>query len=546
MESNSNQILFEKEAESKLFSGIEKVSKAVGSTLGPRGRTVIIESRSHTRGLTVTKDGVTVARSVFLYDPTEDLAVRLIIEAAKKTAEEAGDGTTTSIVVAHAILKATRKYTDKRSNMNEIIKQVKRLTSMADNDLVSHNIPITNERMEMVASISANNDRELGKIISKAYIEAGEDGSVMVDKSPNHKTYFETYSGMRLKRGLISPYSVTDFRRKVCELDNPLVLLSTVELPTFYSIQGVMSEVMKSRRPLLIIGNLSHESLKTFNSNLADGSIRGCHILPPSFGDQTNDFMSDMAITFGARFIDKNQGDNWDTFKFSDLGEVKRVSVSRTSTLISMNDSEEVKQRVSKRVEELKAQIEVEDDQNEIEFLRERISRLSGMASIIYVGANSDIEQKEKKDRVDDAVLATKAAIEEGILPGGGISMFNAAVRLKPKLNLIQRLKLRFSPSSLPPLLIARLIVSESLSEPLRQIIRNSGLRESEIDNIVDSVERSTIGHGYDAKQEVICNMVLCGIIDPTKVTRKSIQNATSVATTIMNTSAIITNISNE
>ena len=516
------------DAKRKLESGIEIVSKAVKSTLGPRGRTVIIESQNHSGGLTVTKDGVTVARSIHLEDSTEDLAVRLLRESATRTAHQAGDGTTTSIVLAEAILNQSKgPLSRKDANIAEISREIHKLGDVVVNALDEVSIKVKDEDLMRVATISANNDEDLGKVISDAYLGAGEDGVVQVDQSPNHKTYFEVTEGIQFKRGWTSPHQVTNPRVQSCDLDNPLILINSVELPSMNSIEQLLMAIVQSGRPLLIIGKLSHESMMSLNHNVHKGLIKACHVIPPGFGDQSRELMSDMAIAFGGKHIDEAQGDNWEQVTFADLGTAKRVVVTRELTSISRDDKVELSEEVETLVEDLRSQLSKEEDDREAESLKERIAGLCGHVATVYVGADTDIERKEKKDRADDAVLATKAAIEDGILSGGGVALRDIADVISNNSTL---------PGSSAE--ISKSILSRAMREPCSQIMRNSEKTEKQIQEMNESAK---IGFGYDAKNDKIVNMIEAGIIDPAKVTKSSLKNAISVAATIMNTSAIIT-----
>ena len=541
------KVLFGEEAKYKLESGIKIVSKAVKSTLGPRGKTVIIESPHHTAGLTITKDGVTVANSVHLEDPTEDLAVRLIRESATKTATQAGDGTTTSIVLAESILNHAKPFiSEPNSNVAEIARAIVLIGDEIIDSLTERSTVVEDADLMRVATISSNNDIDLGEVISSAYLSAGKDGVVLIDRSPNNKTYYETTKGIQFKRGWISPHQVTNPRKQSCELTDPLILITSVELPSLNSIENLLQQIVQSRRPLLIIGKLSPESTMALNHNVSKGMIKACHVIAPSFGDRSKELMSDMAIAFGAKHIDENQGDNWELIQFSDLGSAPKSDTTRDSTSISRSTDSKLNDKIDKHISSLRLQLKNEDDDHEIESLKERIASLCGQVSTVYVGANSDIEQKEKKDRAEDSVLATKAAIEDGVLPGGGLSLKIQSDHL-PKMAIIKRSFIhrlfRIKPSkslSISPANAAMEILREALCEPSIQIMINSGKSKSEISYILSKMEGNI---GYDAKEDKIVNMIEAGIIDPAKVTKSSLKNAISVATTIMNTSAIITDV---
>jgi chaperonin GroEL len=522
------KVLFGEDAKSKLESGIEIVSKAVKSTLGPRGNTVIIESPNHSAGLTITKDGVTVAKSVHLEDPTEDLAVRLIRESATRTASQAGDGTTTSIVLAEAILKHAKSFISKpNANTTEIARSIVKIGDDIIDSLTEKSTKVEGDDLMRIATISANNDTDLGEVISEAYKDAGKDGVVMIDRSPNHKTYFKTTEGVQFKRGLLTPHQITNARTQSCELKEPLILITSVELPSLNSIENLLKQIVQAARPLLIIGKLSPESIMALNHNVSKGLFKACHVHAPSFGDRSKELMSDMAIAFGAKHIDEGQGDNWEMVSYTDLGSAPKSETSMDSTSIARPDKTDLNSKVEKHIENLRSQLDKCEDDHEIESLKERIANLCGKVSTVYIGANSTIEQKEKMDRTEDAVLATKAAIESGTLPGGGLALKIESDILTPE-------------SDVHSVDIAEFILKKALLEPVSQIIRNSGKKE---DEIADMLPKLIDGMGYDAKEDKIVNMIEAGIIDPAKVTKSSLKNAISVATTIMNTSAIITDV---
>lgn len=541
------KVLFGDDAKSKLESGIQIVSRAVKSTLGPRGNTVIIESQNHTAGLTITKDGATVAKSINLEDPTEDLAVRLIKEAATRTERQAGDGTTTSIVLAEAILNKAKPYiSEPHANIAEISREIVRAGDEVIENLSKRSTTVNDADLMRVATIASNNDTDLGKVISDAYLSAGKDGVVLIGRSPNHKTYYETSEGIQFKRGLLSPHQVNNSKKQSCELDNPLILITSVELPSLNSIENLLQQVVQSNRPLLIIGNLSQESIMALNHNVAKGLFKACHVIPPGFGDGSKELMSDMAIAFGAKHIDQGQGDNWELVSYKDLGSAPKSETTRDETSITRPDNAELNEKVAKRIASLRDQLENEDDTHEIESLKERIAGLCGKVSTLYIGANSDIEQKEKMDRTVDAVLATKAAIEDGVLPGGGLAL-KIQSDLLPTLETVKRSLIyrilgvtHKGTLSLSPSRVAVEILKQALREPSVQIIKNSGKSDSEMYSIISKMDENI---GYDAKEDKIVNMIEAGIIDPAKVTKSSLQNAISVATTIMNTSAIITDV---
>lgn len=522
---SKKEILFGDEARAKLMSGIELIAKAVGSTMGAQGNTVLIESQMHTGGLTATKDGVTVAKSIVdLSDPTEEMAVRLMRQAATRTADIAGDGTTTAIVLANAIIQESQLYIkDRDVNMTEVCRYIKSFSKTIIDGLDRASISITDKNIHHVATVSANNDPELGKIISDAYKAVGNDGIVKVHNSKNHETFSKETDGITFERGLLSPYLMTDRKKKVSDSDNCLVLVTDLKIVSVMQIASLIDHSVKTDKPLIIIGELEMEAMSTFNHNVNKGFVKGCYITPPSFGDRRSSLMSDIAVAVGATYISERTGSSWEDITVEYLGSADRVVVDMEST--SIISDEKNSDKVVKLVSDLKEMLAEENDAQEKGSLHERISSLCGKVSTIYVGGDTDIEQKEKRDRVDDAVLATRAAIDEGILAGGGIALLDQG---------------SFAiESSSNSSLIASIILSEAMWAPFNTIVTNAGKHPEDIRANGEIGD----GSGYDVKSEVYGDMIKMGIIDPTKVTKIALKNAVSVATTIMSTSAIITNV---
>jgi chaperonin GroEL len=509
------EIYFGENGQKKLKSGIKKIAGAVKSTLGARGRTVLIESENHVGGMTVTKDGVTVAKSINLYDPTENLAVMMMRQAAERTATVAGDGTTTSIVLAEAIIDASDKYLTPEHNVTEVIREINQLTSQVVDQLDKSSKKLSGKKLLDVATISANNDREVGKMIADAFKEVD---MVTVENSMTTSTYVEIIKGMKIDRGYTSKYFVNDHKKQECVLDNPYVLISDHEINNLQNLERILIPIMQNNRSLLIIGELGQNALNTLNLNVAQGRIKACVIMPPSFGYRQKELLGDLAISLGGTYFSEDTGDDLSLIDLDHLGNASKVIVGKGMTVFMHQVSQE--NAISGRVEELKESRDEVTNDEEKNFINERIANLSGGVGVIYVGALSDIEQKEKKDRIDDAVCAVQAALEEGILPGGGIALLNAQKCIK-------------SPN------IASVILTEALFAPFEQILVNAG---KDVGAIASNIT-NTIGHGYDVKNEKFGDMIKMGIVDPTKVTKNALLNAVSVATTIMSTNAIITNV---
>lgn len=510
------EIHFGDEGQKKLKSGIKKIAGAVKSTLGARGRTVLIESEHHVGGITVTKDGVTVAKSINLYDPTENLAVMMMRQAADKTATIAGDGTTTSIVLAEAIIDASDKYLKENDNVTEVIRGINDITKRVISKLDKMSKKVNGKRLYDVAAISANNDNDLGKMIGDAFSEVS---LVTVENSMNSETRVEIINGMRIERGYTSQYFVNDQKKQECVLENPYVLICDHEINNISNLEKILAPIVSQGKSLLIIGTLGPNALQTLNVNVYQGKIKACNIIPPSFGYRQKDLLKDLAVALGGTYFSDDTGDDLSIATLSDLGKASKVIVKKDMTVFMHHA--DFKQDIDNHLEELKSMMDQTDDHVDREFIRERIANISGGIGVIYVGAQSDIEQKEKRDRIDDAVYAVMAALEEGILPGGGIALLECASEYA------------FSDDD-----VASQIMSEALVAPFRQILVNAGKNPHDIE--MGIFEK---GHGYDVKAEKFGDMMKMGIIDPTKVTKNALLNAVSVATTIMSTNAIITNI---
>lgn len=510
------EIHFGNDGQKKLKSGIKKIAGAVKSTLGARGRTVLIESEHHVGGITVTKDGVTVAKAINLYDPTENLAVMMMRQAADKTATIAGDGTTTSIVLAEAIIDASDKHLKDNDNVTEVIRGINDITKRVVSKLEKMSKKVNGRRLYDVATISANNDNELGKMIGDAFSEVS---LVTVENSMNSETRVEIINGMRIERGYTSQYFVTDQKKQECVLDNPYVLICDHEINNISNLEKILAPIVAQGKSLLIIGTLGPNALQTLNVNVYQGKIKACNIIPPSFGYRQKDLLKDLAVALGGTYFSEDTGDDLSIATLSDLGRASKIIVKKDMTVFMHHA--DFKEDIDNHLVELNGMINQTDDQVDREFLRERIANISGGIGVIYVGAQSDIEQKEKRDRIDDAVYAVMAALEEGILPGGGIALLECASEYA------------FSDDD-----VASKIMAEALVAPFQQILINAGKNPHEIEmGIFDK------GSGYDVKLEKFGDMIKMGIIDPTKVTKNALLNAVSVATTIMSTNAIITNI---
>lgn len=522
------QLLFDQEGRDKLISGITKISKAVKSTLGPRGNTVLIESPNHTHGITVTKDGVTVAKAVDLIDPTENLAVKMMKEAADRTATSAGDGTTTAIVLTEALVNSGMMYIDKDSNRTEVLRHIVDITNDVIDTLKRQAKKVTKSKLKDVATISANNDSQIGNIIADVYNKVGKDGVVTVERSKTSSTYYETTSGIKVDRGFVSPLFINDQRKDECVLEDTNILVSDAEITNILQIENVLKPIIQGGKKLLIIAPCSTNVINTLAANVVKKGLKICVVQPPSFGYKQHELMQDIAVSVGANYFSEKTGDDLSIIDYADLGHASKVIVGRDSTVI-VKEERENQEDVDKRVSELREAHSMADRKDDRDFIMSRIASLSGGIGVIYVGGNTDLEQKELYDRVDDAVCAVRSALEEGILPGGGVALKSMHTHMENLRNIEEN----FSKKT------AYAVLGSALIEPLKQILDNAGM---DFDEIYDNpIKLSDFNYGYDVKKEYWGDMIKMGIIDPLKVTRSALQNAVSVAVTILSTNAIIT-----
>ena len=524
-------IYFEDTARTKLMSGIDKIADAVRSTLGARGRTVLIESEHHVGGLTITKDGVTVARAITLIDPTENLAVQMMREAAANTATTAGDGTTTAIVLTQAMIHSAGDLITAGVNTTEVLREVKRMSGGIVSALRRRAVAVTDKNLLNVATISANGDTDIGTLIYDAYKAVGDDGVVTVENSRSTDTYCDVTTGLKVDRGYVSRYFITDEKMQECVLEKPYIFLSDQEISSLNSYEAILAPIIKEGRPILFICPIGTNAMSTLTVNKVKGTIKTCAIIPPSFGYRTDDLMGDLAVLTGGNYLSEKMGDDATLVGMSDLGSASRAVIGSASTVLVTDPADT--SAIDERIADVRAMIADETNAEAKQFLHERLAVLSGGVAVICVGAQSDIEQKEKKDRVDDAVCATRAALEGGILPGGGIALLEAAKDFDEKF-----VKAYKKGVTAPESVIAKDILVAALISPFEQINMNGGFDPEEI---VQGLERK--GMGFDVAREKFGSMVSMGIIDPAKVTITALENAVSVATTILSSNAIITNV---
>lgn len=515
---------FDSEGRKKLMSGIEKISNAVKSTLGPRGQTVIIETADHLRGLTITKDGVTVARNIFLDDPVENLAIQIMKEASNRTANSAGDGTTTAIVLAEAFVKAGSKYIIPTNNTTQVVRYINKIIKDVVKHLEKNSKKITNNSLLDVAKISANNDAEIGKIIYDAYKQVGNDGIVTVERSQNHETFAEVTNGIKVDRGYSSNLFINNQKKDECILENVRVLVCDQDVNNILQIENVLKPIIQKNETLLIIADCGTNVVNTLAANVVRNGLKLCNIPTPSFGYKKHELMQDIALTLGAKYLSEKTGDDLSTLSEADLGRADKIIIGKSnSVLITNNEPDE---ELKKRIAELRIQKENTETPQERKFVDERIASLAGAIGCIYVGGNSDVELKEKFDRVDDSVCAVRSALEEGIVSGAGLALYSASKTLS-------------SDGKDADYNTACNIVREAITQPLIQILENAGIKpENIISEINDSSQKN---YGFDVKNEKFGDLFKLGVIDPLKVTKNALINASSVATTILSTNAIIT-----
>jgi len=518
------ELHFSDEGRVKLFKGLEKITNAVKSTLGPQGHTVLIESEEHLSGMTVTKDGVTVAKSISLLDPVENLAVRIMKEAAEKTATSSGDGTTTAIVLSNSLVLHGDELIAESHNKTAVLREMVKCTEEIVGSLKGMSKPVTAKTLASVATISANNDAEIGGIIADVYNEVGTNGIVTVERSQTSDTHFETTMGIKVDRGYSSNLFINNHKKDECIFEDTHILVSDAEISNILQIENVLKPIIQDGGKLLIIAPCSTNVINTLSANVMKNGLKICCIQPPNFGYKQHELMNDIALSVGATYYSEKTGDDLSLITPKDLGKAKKIIVDRASTIIIKDDGVVSQEDIDARVEQLHGAHKASNTKSEKEFILSRIASLTGGVGVIYVGGNTDLEHKELFDRVDDAVCAVRSATLEGILPGGGIALENISRSLKIKDSWSDEKKVAYE------------ILRLSLLSPIITILENAGLMYRQIYS--DDFFK---GHGYDVKNNKYGNMMKMGIIDPMKVTKNALQNAVSVAITLLSTNAIVT-----
>ena len=522
----SKIIFFDIEARNKMKKGVDTLSNAVKVTLGPKGRNVVIEKKFGAPA--VTKDGVTVAKEIELEDPIENMGAQMVKEVASKTAEIAGDGTTTATVLAQAIISEGLKMVAAGANPMDLKRGIDKAVSLIVENLRSQSQTVGNDakKIQQVATISANNDETIGKLIAEAFVKVGKEGVITVEEAKGTDTTVDIVEGMQFDRGYVSPYFVTNSEKMSVELQNPYILIFDKKISTMKDILHILEKVAQSGRPLLIIAeDLEGEALATLVVNKLRGTLKVAAVKAPGFGDRRKEMMTDIAILTAGTVVSEELGHKLDGVELTTLGQAASVTIDKDNTTIVGGKG--AKKDITARVNQIKAQVENTTSDYDKEKLQERLAKLAGGVAVLYVGATTEVEMKEKKDRMDDALHATRAAVEEGIVPGGGVAYIRALVALDPKVK-----------GQIADETTGMAIVRRAIEEPLRIITANAGVDGS---IVVEAIKNGKGDYGYNARTEQYeTSMFKAGIIDPTKVARVALENAASIAGMLLTTECVI------
>jgi len=519
----AKEIFFNTEAREKLKKGVETIADAVRVTLGPKGRNVILDKKFGAP--TVTKDGVTVAKEIELKDPIENMGAQLVKEVASKTADDAGDGTTTATVLTQSIFAHGIKNVAAGANPMDLKRGIDKAVGLVVAHLGKQSKPIKDSNeIAQVASISANNDQEIGKMIADAMDKVGKDGVITVEEAKGTDTEVKTVEGMEFDRGYLSPYFVTNTEKMEAELENPYILIYDKKISAMKELLPVLESAAQTGKPLLIISeDVDGEALATLVVNKIRGSLKVAAVKAPGFGDRRKAMLEDIAILTGGTVISEERGFKLENATLDYLGTAEKVNIDKDNTVIVNGNGK--KEDIQARVNQIKAQIETTTSDYDREKLQERLAKLSGGVAILYIGAATEVEMKEKKDRVDDALHATRAAVQEGIVAGGGIALIRAIAALDKVQTDNEDQETGVN------------IVRLALESPLRTIVANAG---GEPSVVVQKVKEGKNDFGYNAREDKFESMVAAGIIDPTKVTRLALENAASIASLLLTTEAVV------
>ena len=524
----AKQIVYGEKSRQIMIEGVNQLANAVRVTLGPKGRNVVLDKKFGSP--TITKDGVTVAKEIELKDPLENMGAQMVREVASKTSDIAGDGTTTATVLAQAIYREGAKNVVAGANPMDIKRGIERAVEAVVDNLRKTSTKVTGGMIAQVGAISANNDPTIGTIIAEAMDKVGKDGVITVEEAKTLETSLEVVEGMQFDRGYLSPYFVTDQDRMEVVLENPIILIHEKKISSMKDLLPLLEQVARLSRPLLIIAeDVEGEALATLVVNKLRGTLQGAAVKAPGFGDRRKAMLEDIAILTNGKAITEDLGLKLENIRVEDLGKAKKVTIDKDNTTIIEGDG--TQQAIAGRVKQIRAQIEETTSDYDREKLQERLAKLVGGVAIIQVGAATETEMKEKKARVEDAMHATKAAVEEGIVPGGGVALLRAAKALDDlKLDADQKLGAN--------------IVRRALEEPMRWIAQNAGFEGSIVVQRVREAKHKD--EGFNAQTETYENLVKAGVIDPTKVVRAALQNAGSIASLLLTTEALVAEIPEE
>lgn len=522
------QIVFSEQARAAILRGVNQLTDAVKATLGPKGRNAVLDKKFGAP--TITKDGVTVAKEIELKDPYENMGAQLLKEVASKTSDVAGDGTTTATVLAQAIFREGCKNVSAGANAMELKRGIDKAVEVVVAELKKMSKPCqAKKEISQIGTISANNDQTIGDLIAEAMEKVGKDGVITVEEAKSMTTSLDVVEGMQFDRGYISPYFVTDPERMEAVIEDAFILINEKKISSMKDLLPVLEQIAKMGKPLLIIAeDVEGEALATLVVNKLRGTLNCAAVKAPGFGDRRKNMLEDIAILTGGQALSEDLGLKLENVKISDLGRAKRITIDKDNTTIVEGAGDPAK--IQGRIKQIKAQIEETTSDYDREKLQERLAKIVGGVAIINVGAATETEMKEKKARVEDALHATKAAVEEGIVPGGGVALLRCIPALeKLKLEGDQKIGVQ--------------IVKRALEEPVRQIVGNAGFEGSVV---VERIKKEKTTVGFDAVSETYVDMIETGIIDPTKVTRCALQNAASVASLMLTTEVVVADIPEE
>ena len=524
----AKDVKYESEARAAILSGVSQLSNAVKVTMGPKGRNVVIDKSFGAP--TVTKDGVSVAKEVELEDPFENMGAQMVREVASRTSDNAGDGTTTATILAEAIFREGLKLVTAGANPMALKRGIDKAVENIVNHLheLSKSVENTDE-IAQVATISANGESEIGRLIAEAMDKVGKDGTITVEEAKSIDTFLEVVEGMQFDKGYLSPHFTNNEEHSECVLENPCILLFEKKISNMQDLLPLLQEISKASRPLLIIAeDVEGEALATLVVNKLRGSLNVCAVKAPGFGDRRKAMLEDIAILTGGRFISEDLGIKLESLKLDDLGSATRVTVDKESTTLVEGAGEGA--AIQARIGQLRSQIEESTSDYDREKLQERLAKLAGGVAVIQVGAATEVEMKEKKARVEDALHATRAAVEEGIVAGGGVALIRAQAALGDLTGSTDED-------------VGAQIVARACEAPLRQIVANSGLEGSVI---AQAVKEATGNEGFNAQTAEYVDLVKDGVIDPTKVTRSALQNAASIAALLLTTECMVTDMAED